>query len=197
MLRLILVLSLMSVTACAAIAPEATPEPVAERPPVMRWDFHPDGTTWTEQTLAALSSHGAVLPAMVPSDYATWCPNYPNQDAEGRAAFWAGLLSALAKHESTWRPDAVGGGGSWFGLTQISPATARNYGCHATSGSALKDGAANLSCAVRIAASQVSRRGSVSRGMRDWGPFHSASKRGEMAAWTRSQPYCRIASQDA
>ena len=85
----------------------------------------------------------------------------------------------------------MGGGGLWFGLVQIAPATARAYGCAATSGSALKNPVANLSCGVRIAAKQVSRRGSVNRGMRDWGPFHSGAKRAEMSAWTRAQPYCQ------
>ena len=61
----------------------------------------------------------------------------------------------------------------------------------ATSGSALKNPVANLRCGVRIAAAQVSKRGSVNRGMRDWGSFHSSSKRAEMAAWTRSQSYCK------
>ena len=72
-----------------------------------------------------------------------------------------------------------------------APATAGWHGCEVRSGAALKNGAANLSCGVRIAANQVPKRGSINRGMRDWGPFHSASKRAEMSAWTRAQPYCQ------
>ncbi|SPJ24307.1 transglycosylase SLT domain-containing protein [Palleronia abyssalis] len=187
MRRLLLALSLLGLSACVT----ATPQPEAPTaPPVMRWDFRPDADTWTEGTMSALETHGQALPSMIPADITEWCPDYPNRTAEERAAFWAGLFSALAKHESTWRPDAVGGGGSWFGLVQIAPATARAYGCEATSGSALKNPVANLRCGVRIAARQVTKRGTVNRGMRDWGPFHSASKRAEMAAWTRAQPYC-------
>ena len=174
--------------ACAFVAPE--PEQ-PDSPPVMRWDFRPEAPQWTQATLQALSTHGAALPALVPRDYAEWCPGYAEQDFAGRAAFWSGLFSALAKHESTWNPKAVGGGGLWYGLTQIDPRTARGYGCNATTGEALKNGRANLSCAVRIAASQVSKRGSVNRGMLDWGPFHSPAKRAEMAAWTRAQSYCQ------
>jgi len=159
--------------------------------PVMRWDHRPEAPLWTEATLTALESHGAALPSFVPSDIATYCPGYAEAEPDDRAAFWAGLFSALAEYESTWNPVAVGGGGLWYGLVQIDPRTARGYGCAATSGSALKDGAANLSCAVRIATAQVTKRGTVSRGMLDWGPFHSAGKRSQMQAWTRAQPYCK------
>ena len=89
----------------------------------------------------------------------------------------------------------MGGGGKWFGLVQIAPATARGYGCAATTGDALKDGEANLSCAIRILAHTVPRDGVVSEGMRgvaaDWGPFHSGAKRSDMQQWTSAQPYCR------
>lgn len=186
----ILLLSLILITACARLG-VATEEPQSSEVPAMRWDHRPEATQWTLSTMGALKSHGAVLPALVPDDIETWCPAYPTASMEERRAFWTGLFSALAKHESTWNPAAVGGGGRWYGLVQIDPRTARGYGCRAQSGAALKDGNANLNCAVRIAAYQVSKRGTVSRGMRDWGPFHSASKRAEMSAWTRSQDYCK------
>ncbi|SMH31684.1 Predicted soluble lytic transglycosylase fused to an ABC-type amino acid-binding protein [Maritimibacter sp. HL-12] len=160
----------------------------------MRWDHRPEADRWTETTLAALDAHGAGLVSTMPADIDTWCPAYKSADAEGRKVFWTGLLSTLAKHESTWNPAAVGGGGKWFGLVQIAPATARGYGCEARSGEALKNGEANLSCAVKIMNVTVPRDGVVSQGMRgvaaDWGPFHSATKRGDMINWMRAQPYC-------
>ena len=163
--------------------------------PPMRWDHRPEGEAWTRTALQSLGDHGARLPALVPADIEAWCPAYAAAPESQRKLFWAGLISALAKHESTWRPEAVGGGGRWFGLVQIAPATARGYGCAARSGAALKDGAANLRCAIRIMARTVPRDGVVSRGMRgvaaDWGPFHSSRKREDMRAWMRAQPYCR------
>jgi len=162
--------------------------------PPMRWDHKANASTWTETAFAALGSHGSALPAMVPADYETWCPGYPNATLAERKAFWSGLISTLAKHESTYNPRAVGGGGLWFGLVQIAPATARGYGCEARSGAALKDGVKNLNCAIRIMARTVPRDGVVSRGMRgvaaDWGPFHSSRKRNDMISWVSSQPYC-------
>lgn len=163
---------------------------------VMRWDFHPESAVWTEATLTALETHGAVLAQTIPSDIETFCPGYAENSDQERRAFWAGLFSALAKHESTWNERASGGGGRWIGLLQIAPRTARYYGCQAQSVSALKNGAANLSCAVRIAAVQVPKdnmvAGNGARGVgRDWAPFRSSRKRADMAAWTSAQSYCQ------
>lgn len=162
--------------------------------PDMRWSHRSEGESWSRAALTALRSHASVLPRTVPKDIGDWCPAYITNDTPAREAFWIGLLSSLAKHESTFRPAAVGGGGKWHGLLQILPATARGYGCRAQSSDALKQGGANLQCALRIMSVTVARDGVVSRGMRgvaaDWGPFHSASKRADMMEWTRAQPYC-------
>ncbi|MBN2905652.1 MAG: transglycosylase SLT domain-containing protein [Rhodobacteraceae bacterium] len=190
--RLAVLLLCLPVMACGAGTSSRGDDP-ANRP-VMRWDNHPQAATWTRASLRALSGPGAALPATVPNDIAAWCPAYPKASPAQRRAFWAGLFSALAKYESTWNPRAVGGGGRYIGLMQISPATARYHGCAATSPKALKDGAANLRCAIRIAAASVPRDGVVAAGgggvAADWGPMTVAEKREEIAAWTRAQPYC-------
>ncbi len=180
------------------IAPDSSIRPVSrprtEEMPDLRWDHISGSSRWTQAAMRALGAHGQNLVDTVPRDIAQWCPAYPEADEWGRKAFWAGLLSALAKHESTWRPTAVGGGGRWYGLVQILPATARGYGCAARTGDALKDGAANMSCAVRIMNVTVPRDGVVSRGYRgvaaDWGPFHSNRKREDMRRWLVQQPFC-------
>ncbi|EAR52619.1 hypothetical protein OG2516_05908 [Oceanicola granulosus HTCC2516] len=159
--------------------------------PETRWDHRPDGDVWTLAAMQAIASHGSGLEDLMPHDIETWCPAYDANPEEQRRAFWVGMMSALAYYESRWQPTAVGGGGRWFGLLQIYPPTARHYGCRARTGEALKDPEDNLSCAVRIATAQVRRAGSVARGMRDWGPFHNARMRAEMAAWTREQAYCK------
>jgi hypothetical protein len=164
--------------------------------PPMQWDHHPEAGEWTESTLVAISTKDPLLSSRVPADIDTWCPGYVEAPIEERRAFWAGLLSAVAKYESTWNPVASGGGGRWIGLMQISPRSAANYGCEATSAGALKDGEANLECAVEIMSEQVAKDGLVAgggnRGIgRDWAPLRSDSKRSAMAAWTREQPYCQ------
>ncbi|GAA5067788.1 lytic transglycosylase domain-containing protein [Roseibacterium beibuensis] len=163
---------------------------------VMRWDHRPEAPAWTDASLAMLEEGAPAghLPDLVPADIEAWCPAYTEGTRAEREAFWVGLLSALARHESTWNPQAVGGGGRWFGLVQISPATARHYGCRATSGDALRDGEANLSCALRIWGETVPRDGVVASGRggvaADWGPFVQSDKREDMRAWVSAQPFC-------
>lgn len=165
--------------------------------PRARWDFKRGGHLWTRTALSALQQHGQVLETIVPRDIDTWCPAYESAGPEQRRAFWAGMMSALAKHESTYNPRAVGGGNLWFGLLQIYPDTARRYECRARTGEALKDPAENLSCATRIMAVTVARDEAIAvhdgrwRGVAaDWGPMSNRRKIPEMAAWTRSQSYC-------
>lgn len=178
-------------------APEAAGASVAL--PAARWDHRPKAEDWTSASLQALQTHGQPLVSLVPRDIETWCPAYPTAEAQDRRAFWVGFLSALSKYESTYRAEAVSSNGKWFGLLQISPATARGYGCVAGSGEALKTGSANLSCAIRIMATTVIRDGVVHgrdskwRGVSaDWGPMRSASKRASIAAWVRDQDYCAL-----
>ncbi|MGO4915556.1 transglycosylase SLT domain-containing protein [Pseudogemmobacter sp. W21_MBD1_M6] len=193
------VLCLVAFCTAAAAGP-ADPPPMRQGAlPRTQWDHHAKGALWTQAALVALRTHGKGLEQTVPRDIAGWCPAYLDAPPEQRRAFWVGMLSALAKYESRWRPKAVGGGDLWYGLFQILPATARGYGCAATSGAALQSGAANLSCAVRIMARTVPRDRAIAikdgrwRGVAaDWGPMRSAQKRDAMSAWTRDQGYCRL-----
>ncbi|KAF0674977.1 transglycosylase SLT domain-containing protein [Profundibacterium mesophilum] len=194
--------AVITLAAAAQAPPPRSPRPRArprsEPIPAARWDFRGERAQWSRAALRALRAHGAPLVAETPSDIATWCPGYARGDAVQRRAFWVGFLSALAKHESTWNPRAVGGNGLWYGLLQILPGTARGYGCMARSGAALTDGAANLSCAIRILAHTVPRDGVIARAeprwsgvAADWGPMRSPAKRQEMATWLRGQDYCQ------
>ncbi|WP_296417170.1 transglycosylase SLT domain-containing protein [Pseudooctadecabacter sp.] len=166
--------------------------------PDARWDFRGDSASWTRAALSALRTHGSRLEETEPRDIANWCPGYVNNPPHMRRAFWVGMMSALAKHESTYRPNAVGGPNLWYGLLQIYPDTARRYGCRATTGEALKDPEDNLSCAIRIMNVTVPRDNAIAvrdtrwRGVAaDWGPMTRPNKIAEMAAWTRRQDYCR------
>ncbi|WP_417243131.1 lytic transglycosylase [Celeribacter sp.] len=196
----VLAVALLAASGAATLAMERCPVP-QPRPyevfmPDLRWDRMPKGKTWTKATMGFITSHGTRLTKTVPRDIAEWCPGYPDQDRQGRAAFWAGLLSSLSYHESTWRETAAGGGGLWFGLTQIAPPTAQWRKCRARTAAELQDGVANLSCAVRIMNATVPRDQVVSAGMKgvaaDWGPFHSSEKRDDMKRWMKRQPFCKV-----
>ena len=184
----------LALAACAA-APGPGPKAPDTRP-AMQWDARPEAADWTQATLAALAAHDTELANSVPADIETWCPGYGSAPVVDRRAFWSGLLSAVARYESTWNPQASGGGGRYIGLMQISPKSAANYGCAATSAAGLKDGAANLQCAVQLLAYQVGRDGLVAgngnRGIgRDWMPLRKQAQRAAMAEWTASQSYCQ------
>ena len=163
----------------------------------MQWDVRPEGSEWTRNTLTALEQHDPMLAANVPADVETWCPGYATASIEDRRAFWAGLMSAVARYESTWNPQASGGGGRYIGIMQISPVSADYHQCEADTVSELKDGSENLECAAQMMAKAVARDGMVvgggNRGIgRDWMPFRDGEKRAAMAAWTRAQPYCAV-----
>lgn len=193
------VLALISVLVLSACVQPKFPDlsgllPSAQ--PAMRWDHRPEAAEWTARSLAAVQSHDDVLAGAVPADIEGWCPGYKGNGLAERRSFWVGLLSAVAKYESSWNPAASGGGGRYIGVMQISPKSAANHGCSARSAKALKDGGANLECAVEMLAYQVGRDGVVAgkgnRGIgRDWMPLRKSAKRGEIAKWTRAQSYCQ------
>ena len=198
----------------AGLRPVRRPEPIAVlspdaddvRPeererdiPRARWEHRSPGMLWTRVAMSAVMAHGRPLIETVPEDIADWCPAYPDQTDENRAAFWVGLLSSLTRYESMWRPQAVGGGGLWYGLAQILPTTAELRKCRITTGEGLKHGPSNLSCAIRIMAVTVPRDNAISiRGKRrwqgvaaDWGPMTTTWMRKDMQRWTSRQTYCR------
>jgi len=183
-------LLVLVLAACAAPEP---PAPAAAAP-VTLWDHRSEADAWTASTMQALGRSPRLL-AHVPADVDEYCPGYADAGAEDRAAFWAGYLSALAKYESRWNPEAAGAGGRYRGLMQIAPATARNFGCDV---GALYDGAANLTCAVRILAVEVPARGAIVEGPEGrggvaahWPPARRPENRAAIAGFTSGLPQCR------
>lgn len=192
-LTILLGLGTFALAACGS-----SPEPRKSTTPSVDpglWGSRQEAPVWTASALSALDTHGAPLVWNTPADIAAYCPGYRSAGPDDRKAFWVTFLSALAKHESTWRPEAAGGGGAWLGLLQISPGTARGYGCDAQTAEALKDGSKNLSCGIRIMAQTVQRDGVISAGnggvAADWAPFRNARKREDIQAKTRLSAACR------
>jgi len=186
-------LALTLLTSGAAAANEAKTAPDL---PAMRWDHAAKAAEWTAQALAQVAAHDAELTDIIPADVDVYCPGYADASVEDRRAFWVAILSATAKYESGFRAKATGLHGRYVGLMQISLTTARHSGCEATTTASLKDGAANLSCAIDIIAPRVAADGMVAgkgnRGIaRDWGPWAKAKTRASIAKWTRAQDYCQ------
>ncbi|MEM9351241.1 MAG: transglycosylase SLT domain-containing protein [Pseudomonadota bacterium] len=186
--------------------PVTLPDNVAEMRPIRRdrtmphtrWAYVQGSDVWTRVAEAALKDHGATMVATVPNDIDAWCPAYREASDDDRRAFWVGLLSTLAKHESTFRPRVSGDNGLSHGLFQIRTGTARLYQCRARSRAALMDPIENVSCAIQIMSTTVPRDNAVARkanGTRggagaDWGPFVQRAKREDMRAWVKRQRYC-------
>ncbi len=196
MLRFVSIL--LSVALSVAFIPASVEAKVKKTTalPAMRWDHAPKASEWTAHALTQVAEHDSELTSTVPDDIEVYCPGYAKASAEMRRAFWVGVLSATAKYESGFNAAAIGGKGRYVGLMQISLPTAKRYGCDATSANGLKDGMANLSCAVDIVAPHVAADGLVAgkgnRGIaRDWGPWSSAKTRATIAAWTSQQAYCQ------
>lgn len=179
--------------------PNVRPIARSEFLPRTRWEHKSGSDLWTRSAMVSVASYGEGLDSLIPRDIDAWCPAYRQNSTEDRRAFWVGMMSALAKHESTYNPRAVGGGDLWYGLLQIYPPTARGYGCRAQTGEALKNPTENLSCAARIMNVTVARDNAIAlhdgrwRGVAaDWGPMSNRRKIPEMSAWTRAQSYCRL-----
>jgi len=175
-----------------------SPAPRDPEVPRARWEYRNGGVLWPRVALSAIETHGQALLDVVPRDIAEWCPAYPENNREDRAAFWAGMMSALTRYESTYNPRAVGGGNRWFGLLQIYPPTAEFRKCRVQTGEGLKQASANLNCAVRIMAITVPRDDAISlkenrwKGVAaDWGPIRTGWMRADMQRYTKRQTYCR------
>ena len=149
---------------------------------------------WTQAALAALNAEGVTLLSAMPADVMQFCPGYATQTRENRAAFWAGLMSAVARHDGMARTGLRG----TSRLLRISRPAAQENGCDGSMG----DGADNARCAVRIMAQAIARDGAIAGGAEDawrgwrglarsWLPLRSSQSRGEIASWTRRQSYCR------
>lgn len=144
-----------------------------------------DGTdAWTQAALEVLDQEGVTLLSTVPADVMQFCPGYATQTRENRAAFWAGLLSAMARQE----------GAEAAGLASHTAGKGQSGGCAGE----LLAGGEPLQCAVRTVARHVVRDGSISghkggwRGAaREWLPLRSDGSRAKIAGFTRKQSYCR------
>lgn len=180
-------LLIATLAACSAAPADTGPEVAA------RWNHVPEAAAWNTALMQALTTQGAPMLSTLPADADTFCPGYDRATPTQRAAFYVAFLSGLARYESGWNPRAAGAGGRYRGLMQISPATARHHGCDLPA-EGLYDGAANLTCAVRIASAAVLRDGVIASGRRgmaaDWPPLRDAARRAEVAAFTRALPQC-------
>lgn len=132
-------------------------------------DYNSDGS-WTRATETAVSQSGLVK--TVPADIREFCPRYQQLSTKERRKFWVGLLSAMAKPESGFKPEITyqerfkDGKGKRVisrGLLQISieSANQKRYDCDIPHAGLLHDPIINLSCGVKILAKWVKEDGVI------------------------------------
>ena len=167
----------------------------------------PDGS-WTAAAEAAVRASN--LPKAVPADIARFCPGYASQPEGARVQFWVGLLSAIAKPESNFKPETkyresfVGADGQLVisrGLLQLSieSVNQKKYSCNIQEAEDLHDPAINLQCGVRILNAWVKDDNVIATygsdaprgGGRYWSTLRESKKHiQEMMAFTRKLEIC-------
>lgn len=119
----------------------------------------PEGKEWTSHVLKELDLLGTDLITVMPLDYGIWCPKYQSISYHERKAFWAYLLSEMARFESGFDPstsytesftDSSGQPVVSRGLLQLSIESANDYGCGFQTSADVHDPKQNLSCGIRI-----------------------------------------------
>jgi len=171
-----------------------------------------DGS-WTKATLHAVSE--SPLSMITPRDISYFCPMYPNLEPGQRNKFWVGLLSAMARSESNFRPettftesfpDMSGKRVISRGLLQISIESANQsrYDCKVARAEDLHVPEINLGCGVKILSALVKaddviatyKTGRRNRGGgRYWSVLReSHGHLSEILGFTKSLPSCRLPS---
>jgi hypothetical protein len=167
-----------------------------------------DGS-WTFAAENAVKA--TTLATIAPKDIRTFCPAYEGLDADKRSRFWAGLLSAMAKRESGFKPetkyvepdivDANSQNVVSRGLLQISMESANQkaYGCGIQQAQDLHEVDVNLNCAARIMRHWVEKDGLIAAASkpavgaaRYWSVLRAwRGHLGEITGFTKGMDVCK------
>ena len=164
-------------------------------------------------TLAAeIAVKATTLVTLVPKDIKAFCPAYDGLGVDKRTRFWVGLLSAIAKPESGFKPetkyvepdivDANSQNVVSRGLLQISMESAnqRAYGCGIQQAEDLHKVEVNLNCAARIMRHWVEKDGLIAAasmpavgGARYWSVLRAwRGHLGEITGITKDMEVCKL-----
>jgi hypothetical protein len=209
----IVILCLWFAGGCTPTVPrggEGESEAAARNAPVVTvaWSGVAGAADWTAILYERIGAASALLEAQ-PQDAARYCPGFAALDRAGRQAFYTGLVSIMARYESSFDPEAryqenfPDSSGSLVisrGLLQLSRESADAYpGCDLGSAEALHDPDVNLTCTVAILnrlvardqAIGVKKDGDWKGGAAYWSVLRSNHPRNdEVVAFTKSLPVC-------
>ena len=183
--------------------------------PIAVWDKRKQAQRWTKFVLTALDKEGKDLLANTPRDVREWCAGYSKLDMRGKKAFWVALVSTMAAHESSFKPnayhqekfnDSSGSPVVSRGLLQLSVESSRAVGCsNIEVYQDLYDPETNLTCGVRmlnryigkdsrIFGRNVTVQGKVVKwagASRYWGIYRLQRMNTEMRKVTRRLWFCK------
>jgi hypothetical protein len=180
-----------------------------DAPDYAAWkDVNKDGS-WSRAAENAIKN--TTLGTLVPKDVTIFCRAYGGLDTDKRIRFWAGLLSAMAKPESNFKPeakyvephivDANNQNVVSRGLLQISMESANQkaYGCNIQKAQDLHGVQVNLNCAARIMRYSVAKDGVIAAtskpavgAARYWSVLRAwRSHLGEISGFTQAMEVCK------
>jgi hypothetical protein len=192
--------------------PPATPDPVLEvREVTPLWEKQvPGSSAWTAHVDSELVKLGADLLDVIPTDAALFCPNYSHLTLFQRKQYWAYLISAMVRFESSFKTetsytegfnDSAGQPVVSRGLLQISIESGNAYGCAFKTTHDLHDPLQNLSCGIRILNRWVGRDGQIAGkvdnawrgGARYWSVLRAGDKTSynSIVSWSQNLPFCK------
>lgn len=163
---------------------------------------------WTNAAEKAVAASS--LATRTPTDVLDFCPNYSALAIDQRNKFWVGLLSAVARPESNYKPettytedfnDSSGKKVISRGLLQISIESANQklYSCGIKKSEDLQDSIINLQCGVKILDAWVRKdnviasytKGQTRGGGRYWSTLRKSNNHlPELVENTSSLPFC-------
>ena|SRR5687768_14971513 len=174
------------------------------------WSKKNTDGSWTRTAEIAVAASS--LPSLEPKDIGKFCPTYKRLPRKKRIKFWVGLLSAMARPESSFNPGAThkelfkeksGKQGISRGLLQISIESANQpgYRCGIKKAKHLHDPAIHLPCAVKILSTWVAADHVIATykgdkknrgGGRYWAVLREKNGRlSEISNFTKNLSFCR------
>lgn len=163
----------------------------------LSWDNAPERKAWSVQLFASVSERKAQLEQGNPD---TFLVGYSTLSPERQNKFWAELIIAVAKFESSWNPHNIYHeppplGVDSVGLLQLSYEDQAHYGLEPLSRQAksLEDPVVNLRCGVKIFATLVAKdniiaassAGSHRGAARYWSVLRAGHHLDEIRAWSK------------
>jgi Transglycosylase SLT domain len=137
----------------------------------LSWDDVEKRKAWSAELVSAVRNRKADLDLGNPEAF---IPGYGQLTADQQLKFWGELIVAMAKFESSWKPDVIFHeppplGIDSVGLLQLSYEDEPNYDLEPLDRArkSLEDPLVNLRCAVKIMAKLVKKDGVVARGAKE------------------------------